>query len=97
MKCEEQCQESFAVCNDEEIRQRLEKEENDKHDICEQHDSYEGDRVVNCETEGDRVVNCETGGDRVVNCETEGDKMVNCKTEADRVVNCETKGVQSRR
>ena len=40
-KCEEQYQESFAVCNDEEVRQRLEKEENDTHDLCEQHDSYE--------------------------------------------------------
>ena len=39
--CEEQCQEIFAVCNDKDVRQRLEKEENDADYICEQHDSYE--------------------------------------------------------
>ena len=40
-KCEEQRRESFDFCNDEGVRQRIEKEYKDANDICEQHDSYE--------------------------------------------------------
>ena len=40
-KCEEQRRESFAFCYGEGVRQRLEKEDKDANDLCEQHDSYE--------------------------------------------------------
>ena len=40
-KCEEQRRESFAFGNAEGVRQRLENEDKDANDLCEQHDSYE--------------------------------------------------------
>ena len=40
-KCEKQRQESFNFRNDEGVRQRLEKEDKDANDICEQYDRYE--------------------------------------------------------
>ena len=40
-KGEDQRRESFDFRNAEGVRQRLEKENNDGNDLCEQHDSYE--------------------------------------------------------
>ena len=40
-KCEEQRRESFAFRNDEGVRQRLEKEENDANDLYDKNDRYQ--------------------------------------------------------
>ena len=39
--CEEQRLKSFGFCNDEGVRQQLEKEDKDANDICKKNDSYD--------------------------------------------------------
>ena len=88
-KCEEQRRESFVFHNVEGARQRLETEENDANDLCENNDRYELKRKGESDTE-EYKKNCEEQRRESFGfCNNEGRRQRLGKEENDAIDHCE--------
>ena len=95
-QCEEQSRESFAFRNTEDVRQRLEKEENDAHDLCEKNDSYELKWDGERDTEEDKKKCEEQRRESFALCNDEGVRQRLAKEDKDANDFCENMIAMSR-